>query len=104
MDEVVVSAVVPAKEGQVDALVEAFTAHTAAVHAEDGCVLYAAHRADVGVLVIERWSSAAALDAHSRGAALAQLGAAVRPFVAGPSTVIRASAVPSGDTEKGALG
>jgi quinol monooxygenase YgiN len=103
MDEVVVSAHIPAKEGHVDALVEAFAAHTAGVHAEHGCLLYAAHRAPDGVLVLERWASTAALDAHGSGAALKALGAAIGPFVAGPAALIRAVAVPSGDAAKGTL-
>lgn len=103
MGEVVVSAVIPAKEGQLEELISSFTAHTEAVHAEDGCLLYAAHRCDEGLLVIERWASPEALAAHSAGQAMQAIGAAIRPYVAGRPTIVRATAVPSGDSVKGAV-
>lgn len=103
MSEVVVSAVIPAKEGQLDALVEAFAAHTAAVHGEAGCLLYAAHRSDDAVLVIEKWASPEALEAHGKGAAMRSLGEAIGAYVGGRPTIVRATAVPSGDQAKGAV-
>lgn len=103
MSEVVVSAVIPAKEGQLDMLVSLFTAHTEAVHAEDGCLLYAAHRSDDALVVIERWASPEALAAHAAGPAMQAIGTAIGPYVAGRPSIVRAAAVPSGDPVKGAI-
>jgi quinol monooxygenase YgiN len=102
-EPVVVVASIPAKEGQLDALVEAFTGASAAVHAEDGCLLYAAHRDADALVVIEKWANAAAIDAHGKGSAMQALGTAIGPYVGGRPSISRLTAVPAGDAAKGAL-
>lgn len=102
-EPVVVVAFIPAKEGQLDALVEAFTGASPAVHEEDGCLLYAAHREDDSLVVIEKWASAAALDAHGKGAAMQAMGTAIGSYVGGRPSITRLTAVPAGDATKGAL-
>lgn len=100
---VVVVASIPAKEGQLDALVEAFTGASPAVHAEDGCLLYSAHRSDDALVVIEKWASPAAIEAHGKGEAMKAIGAAIGPYVGGRASITRLTAVPAGDAAKGAL-
>lgn len=102
-EPVVVVAFIPAKEGQLDALVDAFTGASPAVHAEDGCLLYAAHRDKDALVVIEKWASAAAIDAHGKGAAMKALGTAIGPYVGGRASIHRLTAAPAGDAGKGAL-
>lgn len=100
---VVVVAFIPAKEGQLDALVDAFTGASPQVHGEDGCLLYAAHREDDSLVVIEKWATPAALEAHGKGAAMQALGTAIGPYVGGRPSITRLTAVPAGDAAKGAL-
>jgi quinol monooxygenase YgiN len=102
MSVVVVATVRPLPE-HTDEVIAAFTAAIPDVHAEDGCELYALHRADDRLIVVERWASQEALDTHSKGAALAALGGKLRGKVAGAPEVIAAQAVPAGDPAKGQL-
>src|SRR5699024_8731971 len=65
---VVVTAVFHPKPGKQQELAEAMRRGIAAVHTEDGCELYAIHDAEDGTItMIEKWSSAEALDAHGDG-------------------------------------
>ncbi|MGH3745232.1 MAG: putative quinol monooxygenase [Mycobacteriales bacterium] len=102
-EPVVVVAFIPAKEGQLDALVDAFTGVSAAVHQEEGCLLYSAHRSDDSLVVIEKWANAAAIDAHGKGDAMKALGSAIGPYVGGRPAIHRLAAVPAGDATKGSL-
>lgn len=72
-----VLAIITAKPGQRAAVLEAFRANVPAVRAEDGCIAYEAvvdidnsppHFAQYGpdtFVVVEQWSSMAALQAHA---------------------------------------
>lgn len=72
-----VIAIITAQAGQRGKVLEAFNANVPAVHAEDGCIEYGAtidaqgmpaSRGSVGAdtfVVIEKWASLAALQAHS---------------------------------------
>lgn len=103
-DEVVVVAVAVPAEGQAAAVREALLAAVAAVHDEPGCERYALHaREDGAFVMVERWASVAALDAHGAGAALRVLGPALEGRLAQPLDVTRMRAVPAGDPAKGAL-
>jgi hypothetical protein len=53
--------------------------------------------------MVEKWASADALRAHSRGAALAAQAPGWRASSAGPAEVIVLQAVPAGDPAKGQL-
>jgi quinol monooxygenase YgiN len=99
---VVVATIRPLPE-HTDEVIAAFTATIPAVHAEDGCELYALHRAEDRLIMIERWASAEALAVHSKGAALAALGPQLRGKVSGAPEVIVSHAVPAGDPAKGQL-
>jgi quinol monooxygenase YgiN len=101
---VVVTAVFQPVEGRKQELIDALTASIPAVHDEEGCRLYAIHDAEDGTItMIEKWDSREALAAHSTGAAVKALGAAVAGLVAGPTTVTRMDPLPAGTAEQGRL-
>lgn len=102
MSVVVVATLTPKPE-HVDAVREAILAAVPKVHAEPGCELYALHEGAGAFVLVERWESVETLDVHGRGEALAELGAALKGKVAGPSDVVRLTAIPAGDPRKGAL-
>ena len=75
-------------------------------HAEEGCVLFAVHRVagdpDRFVL-IERWTSREALDAHLATPHLAAFRARGAGIWAEPPEITLAEALPLGEAEKGSL-
>ena len=89
-----VLAIVTAKPGQRDAVLEAFRGNMAAVHAEDGCIEYApavdagnagASQTALGsdtFVVIEKWASMDALAAHAASAHMAAYGAKTKDMLA----------------------
>ena len=104
MSHVIVTAVFTPSPGQRDALIAALSEGIPAVHAEPGCELYAIHDADDGTIVmIERWTSRADLDAHAAGAAVARLGELTKPHLAEPVEVVTMTPLPVGDPGRGAL-
>ncbi|AXA97113.1 putative quinol monooxygenase [Microbacterium sp. PM5] len=101
---VVVTAVFQPVEGQRPALIEALSAAMPAVHAEEGCLLYAIHAASDGtVVMIEKWAEPTALAAHAQGDAVKALQAAVTGLVTGPAEVVTMTPVPAGTPSQGAL-
>ncbi len=89
-----VIAVITAKPGQRESILQHFRANTPAVKAEDGCIEYNAvidagdplpfqtpYGADTFV-VIEKWASMAALKAHAAAPHMAAYGARTREFIA----------------------
>jgi quinol monooxygenase YgiN len=102
MSVVVVATIRPRPE-HTDEVIAAFTATIGQVHAEDGCELYALHRAEDRLIMIEKWSSAEALAVHSKGAALAALGPQLAGKVTGPSEIVVSHGVPAGEPAKGQL-
>ena len=102
MSVVVVATIVPRPEHR-EEVIATITETVAKVHEEDGCELYALHQADDRLVMVEKWASADALRAHSRGAALAALNPRLAGLVAGPSEVIVLDPVPAGDPAKGQL-
>lgn len=97
MTAVIVTAVFYPAAGQKDQLVQALHATMPAVHEEQGCRLYAIHDADDDTItMIEKWDSAADLQAHSTSPAVEALRAAVAPYVAKPATVTTMTALPVG--------
>lgn len=85
-------------------IIDAFRLVSPRVHGEVGCELYAAHIEHDGdtVVMVERWSSRKALDAHAAGAPLAELNELTRELVERPYEVWILDAVPIGDA-KGSL-
>lgn len=89
-----VIAVITAKPGQRESILQHFRANTPAVKAEDGCIEYnaavdaedplpfqTAYGADTFV-VIEKWAGMAALKAHAAAPHMAAYGAKTREFIA----------------------
>jgi quinol monooxygenase YgiN len=87
-----------------DAARDALRAAVAQVHAEQGCELYALHEAPDRFVMVERWASVDALRAHSTGAGVTALNAALDGKLASPTEVVVLEAVPVGDPGKGVVG
>jgi len=103
-EPVIVTAEFTPRPGCRDALVAALRIAIADVHEEEGCLLYALHGAsDDMILMIEKWSSTAALDAHAAGEAVARLDASIAELIASPVVVRRFAAIPAGTGSQGAL-
>ena len=101
---VVVTAVFHPLPGRKEELAAAMQAGIEAVHGEKGCELYAIHDAPDGTIVmLEKWTSAAALDAHAAGEPVVRLNAAIEGLVAAPPVVTRLAPIPAGTPTQGAL-
>ena len=89
-----VLAVITAKPGQRDSILQHFRANVPAVKAEDGCIEYgAALDADPALpfqtkygpdtfVVVEKWASMEALKAHAAAPHMAAYGAKTKEFIA----------------------
>lgn len=89
-----VVAVITAKPGQREAILEAFRANIAAVHAEDGCIEYqpvvdaegfGSFQTKFGpdtFVVLEKWRDAAALKAHATAPHMAAYAAKTKDLIA----------------------
>jgi quinol monooxygenase YgiN len=89
-----VLAVITAKPGQREAILEAFRANMPAVHAEQGCIEYGPATDAQGMgsfqtpfgpdtfVVIEKWESAEALKAHAAAPHMAAYAAKVKDLIA----------------------
>jgi quinol monooxygenase YgiN len=89
-----VVAIITAKPGNRDAILEAFRANIPAVHAEDGCIEYGPATDADGVgsfqtkfgpdtfLVIEKWESLDHLKAHAGSPHMAAYGAKTKDLIA----------------------
>ena len=94
MSMVHVLAVITAKPGRRDDILAAFRANVPAVHAEDGCIEYGATVDTEGVgnlqtrfgedsfVVVEKWASLAALEAHITAPHMATYGAKTKDMIA----------------------
>ncbi len=102
---VTVVAVIRARPGKGPAVIDTFREVSPLVHREPGCELYAAHLEQGGdtVVMVERWTTRADLEAHSKGAAIARLNELNEGLRAGPAEVLVLDPVPLGDERKGAL-
>ena len=89
-----VVAIITAKPGQREAILEAFRANMPAVHAEEGCIEYGPAVDAEGMggfqtkfgpetfLVIEKWQSPEALKAHAASPHMAAYGAKTKDLIA----------------------
>jgi quinol monooxygenase YgiN len=89
-----VLAIITAKPGQRDKILEAFRANVPAVHAEEGCIEYGAavdadglgsFQTKVGpdtFVVVEKWASVDALKAHAAAPHMAAYAAKTKDMVA----------------------
>jgi quinol monooxygenase YgiN len=88
-----VVAIIAAKPGQRDKILDAFRANRPAVLAEDGCIEYAATVDAAGLpasrgtfgpdtfVVVEKWASLAALQAHAASPHMAAYGAKTKEWI-----------------------
>ena len=95
MPVVVVAHIRPLPE-HLDAVKEAFLETLPAVHAEPGCELYALHEADGVLVMVEKWASQEALDAHRTAPALAGLAPKLAGKVGGAPEVQVLTPLPAG--------
>lgn len=103
-EPIVVTAVFTPIEGRFDEVVAALKPAIAAVHAEEGCLLYAIHEAPNGTIVmIEKWESAELLDSHGAGEAVAALNESLNGLTAAPTDVTRLVPITAGTEDQGAL-
>lgn len=101
---VVVTAVFHPKPGKQQELAEAMRRGIAAVHTEDGCELYAIHDAEDGTItMVEKWSSAEALDTHGDSDEVKILREDVADLLEKPATVTRMTPIPAGTEAQGQL-
>jgi quinol monooxygenase YgiN len=104
--EVVVVATVDVKPESADAAQAAMTTAIAATHTEPGSIAYALHR-DLKdpnrFVIVEKWTTLAALEEHAQTPHLKQLFADLGPLLAAPPTIVRTAPIPVGDGVKGTL-
>ena len=100
-----VVAVLQAKPGMGARVIDAFRLVSPLVHEETGCELYAAHLEQGGdvVMMVERWTTRADLDAHAAGAALERLNVLNADLLVRPYDVWFLDSVPLGDPAKGVI-
>lgn len=73
------------------------------VHTEDGCELYALHEGDDRLVMVEKWASRAALDAHLRGVPFTEMSRQLRAMVSRPADVQVLQPHPAGTARQGAV-
>jgi quinol monooxygenase YgiN len=74
------------------------------VHKEDaGCELYALHEGQDRLVMIEKWASEAALNAHLKAPALADLGGRLGGKLASPTDIQLLQPHPAGTAQQGTL-
>lgn len=101
---IVVTAVFVPLPGRFDALHQVLLTSIPAVHAEEGCDLYAIHEtADSVILMIEKWTNRDLFDAHATGAPVQALNDLIRGLIAKPVEVTLMTPLPAGTLEQGLL-
>jgi quinol monooxygenase YgiN len=103
-NEVIVVASMKVRPDSHDEVRAALMQQVVRVHAEEpGALLFAAHETPDGFVLIEKWDSAASLEAHVAGGAIAEYRSVLGPTLTEPSQIQTMSALPAGDPTKGAL-
>jgi quinol monooxygenase YgiN len=102
MSVVVVATVFPRPESRPQ-VIELLEQVIPQVHAEDGCELYALHEAGDRLVMVEKWASRDALDAHLSSPAFLEMGRQLRTMVSQRPDVQVLSPHPAGTARQGAL-
>jgi quinol monooxygenase YgiN len=106
MSSVVVVAIFRAKPGRVDEVITGLEPVIAQTHGEAGCLTYALHR-DTNdpdrLVLVERWTSQVALEAHFQQPYMAGLGDLAAELLAEPPAIHFCTPLPAGDAVKGTL-
>ena len=100
---VIVVATITPKAGKLEEVEAVFAAAIPKVHEEPGCELYALHRSQEALVMIERWADADALKAHGRGATMAEIGAGLTDLTEGRAEITLLEPAPYGDPAKGTV-
>jgi quinol monooxygenase YgiN len=100
MPVVVVATITPLPEHR-DEVIAAMKETIARVHAEDGCELYSLNEAPDRLMMIEKWTSQDALDAHLAAENVAALGPRLAGKLARPVDIVVLQPAPAGDPAKG---
>jgi quinol monooxygenase YgiN len=100
---VTVVAILAAKPGLAERVIDSFREVSPLVHLEPGCELYAAHTDGDVVIMVERWATRADLDAHATGAPLVRLNELNADLLVKPYDVWFLDAVPLGDPDRGTI-
>lgn len=100
-----VVAILTAHPGLGRKVIDSFRVVSPLVHAEPGCELYAANLQQNGdtVVMVERWSTIEALEAHAEGPALAKLNQLNADLLVRPYDVWIMDEVPLGDPARGVI-
>lgn len=103
MSVIIVATAFPAPEHKAE-VIAAFEAAMEKVHGDEpGCELYALHEGRDRLVMIEKYASQDAVEAHIKGAGLAQLRAALAGKLSGEMDVQVLTPHPAGLAGKGAL-
>jgi len=106
MSTVIVVATLRVREGAEEDGMSVLRELAERTHPEEGCLGYAVHRAADDprtIVMVERWTSRAALDAHFQQPHVAQAGARSADLLEGQPTILILDPVPVGDPAKGVL-
>lgn len=104
MSAVVVTAVFTPANGKRDQLIEALKEAIPAVHEEEGCELYAIHNSPDGTIVmLEKWTTRALLDAHAAGEPVTRLNSLIDGLTAQPVAVTVMDPIAAGTAQQGSL-
>jgi quinol monooxygenase YgiN len=103
MAVVVVATIRPLPDRRAE-VIAAMKAAIARVHGEDdGCLLYSLHEGSDRLVMIEKWSSQAALDTHLQAPALAELIPKLDGLLEAPPDIQTLQPHPAGTAEQGTL-
>ena len=106
MSNVIVVATLRVREGAEEEGMAVLRELAERSHPEEGCLAYAVHRAADDprtVVMVERWASREALDAHFQQPHVAQAAARSAELLDGQPTILFLDPVPVGDPAKGVL-
>jgi len=74
------------------------------VHDEVGCELFSLHRGEGVVTLIERWTTASDLQAHSVSPVFQEISSALRGLLASRPEIQVLESIPAGTTTQGIVG
>lgn len=100
---IVVVATIKPKPQHSDEVLACLMESIPAVHAEQGCELYALHAADDALIFVEQWSSEAELVAHGDGEVIRGVQRVLEGKLAAPPEIVVAAPLIAGQARKGQL-
>lgn len=105
-EPIIIVATLDPAEGKAAEVEQSCRQAVRAVHNEPGCQRFALHRAADGsgaLVLIEKWESEAALDAHVKAPAYADLGKKLDGALAVPPQITYLQQLPEGDERLGVV-